>query len=236
MTTSHAAPRDAVRKPAAAALAAVWLASAAVLALALLSSFRLPAASQAADLVALNAPRVLFGAGVGALAALAGALRLRAGVERPLRELRLFAGSVGAAAGGFAGSGLVRGAPLLGFALGAAAGGAVGLLLAHALERPVRWTNLGVAVLLPIGVGLAAVAGSYARAGDRRVAGAVTWLLGDLSGASVASGAVLLAAAVALGAVALRGTSGEPPRATADAGRAFPFVTTLAFALSVGAA
>jgi ABC-type Fe3+-siderophore transport system permease subunit len=236
VTTSHAAPPDAARRPAAPALAAVWLASASVIALALLSSFRLPAASQPGDLVALNAPRVLFGAGVGALASLAGALRLRTGLERPLQELLLFAGTVGAAAGGFAGTGLVSGAPLLGFTLGAALGGAVGLVLARALERPARWTNFGVALLLTLGIGLAAVAGSYARAGDPRVAGIVTWLLGNLSGASVASGAVLLAAAIALGAAATRGLGAEGQPVAANDGRAVSLVATIAWALSVGAA
>lgn len=213
-----------------------------MLALALLSSFRLGFAGDAGALVALNAPRALLGAGAGALAALAGALRQLDGAEGPLRELRLFAGTVGAAAGGFLAASLAPGAPFAAFAGGALAGAALGGGPVRGLDRSARWTNLGAALLLPAGVGLAAVSGSYARDGDPRVARAVAWLLGDLSGASVASGAVLVGAAVLLGGIALRALARGPGAAAGsnaavspELGSRVSLLGSLAFAVSLGA-
>jgi ABC-type Fe3+-siderophore transport system permease subunit len=217
----------------------VWLACGVVLALALVSSFRLPLAQDPGGLLAINGPRVLLGAGAGALAALAGALRQLGGSERPLRELRLFAGGVGAAAGGFLGASLAPGAPFAAFAAGALVGAGLGDGVVRLLDRPARWTNLGAALLLPAGVGLAAVAGSYARDGDPRVARAVTWLLGDLSGASIASGAALTGAAVLLCVLALRalarGSSAAAPGRDNEPGSHASLVGPLAFGVSLGA-
>ena len=71
------------------------------------------------------------------------------------------------------------------------------------LDRPKRWTNLAAAALLAGMAVIAALAGTYARARHDLVAPAVAWLLGDLSGASFASGGALLAVTLGLLALAL---------------------------------
>jgi ABC-type Fe3+-siderophore transport system permease subunit len=186
-------------------VAVVWLASAAVLAAAVLASFRLGFADDLATLWRVNGPRVLFAAAAGAAFSLSGALRLAAGSARPLGELELFALASGAAGGGFLlASGRSGAAALAGFAAGALAGGALFLVAARALARPARWTNLGAAALLAAGIGSASLAGSYARARRDAVAPAIAWLLGDLSGASFASGLALLALVAALLVASLR--------------------------------
>lgn len=190
-------------------VAFVWLASAAVLAAALLASFRLGFAEDLPTLWRVNGPRVLFAGAAGAAFALSGALRLAAGTLRPLAELELFAFAAGAAGGGFLlAGGRTGSAALVLFALGALAGGALLLAAARALARPARWTNLGAAALLALGIASAALAGSYARARRDALAPAVAWLLGDLSGASFASGLALLALVAALLAVSLRELGG----------------------------
>ena len=85
-------------------VALVWLASVIVLVLCTLTSFRLDFAEDLRTALLVNGPRVLFGAGVGALLALAGCVRLAAHLERPLRELEILALSTGAAGGGEAAS------------------------------------------------------------------------------------------------------------------------------------
>jgi len=223
LTTAVGAARGvpASRRPG--ALAAVWLASAAVLAGCLLASFRLGFAEDLATLLRINGPRVLLGAGVGSALALSGALRLAAGAVRPLAELELLALSAGAAGGGF-GLCSALGSPLLGFALGAPAGAALALVLVRASDRPRRRANLGALALLATFVGVAALAGTYARARRDFVAPSVAWLLGDLGGASWASALAVLLLSLAFLAAALR----APARSGS--------VAWLALGLGVGAA
>jgi iron complex transport system permease protein len=176
-----------------------------VIALCALASFRFPFASDVATLLRANGARVLLAAGAGGALALAGALRLAAGRERPLRELEWLALSAGAAGGGFLlAQGLSGAGALLAFAAGAAAGGAVLFFLARFLARPRRWTNLAAAALLAGLATIAALAGTYSRERGDLVAASIAWLLGDLSGASVASGVAVLALVVLLVVSALR--------------------------------
>jgi ABC-type Fe3+-siderophore transport system permease subunit len=178
-------------------IAAIWLASAVVLALVLLASFRLDFASDVETLLRANDVRVAFAAGAGALLALAGALRQLGPGERPLRELAQLGAVAGAAGAGFAAASLAAGgAALVLFALGAAAGGFAGWRVAAALDRAQRGANLGVLAFLGVAIAVAALAGTYARARRDAVAPLVAWLLGDLSRASAAGALVLIAAAV----------------------------------------
>jgi ABC-type Fe3+-siderophore transport system permease subunit len=180
-------------------LGAVWLASAGVLALVLLASFRLGFASDVETLLRANGVRAAFAAGAGALLALAGALRQLGPGERPLRELAQLGAVAGAAGAGFAAAQLAAGGAALAlFAVGAALGGFLGWRAALALARPRRAANLGVLAFLGAAIAVAALAGTYARARRDAVAPLVAWLLGDLSRAS-AEGALLLLAAAALG-------------------------------------
>jgi hypothetical protein len=182
-----------------AALAAIWLASVAVLAAALLASFRLGFAEDAATLLQANGVRAAFGAGAGALLALAGALRQLGPGEEPLRELAWLGAVSGAAGGGFAAAQLAGagGGGLALFVPGATLGGALGWRVARALDRSRRSANLAALVFLGAATGVAAFAGTYARARRDAVAPLVEWLLGDLSRASAAGAALLLAAAAA---------------------------------------
>jgi ABC-type Fe3+-siderophore transport system permease subunit len=205
------------------ALAAVWVASAAVLAGCLLASFRMGFAEDLATLLRVNGPRVLLGAGVGSALALSGALRLAAGALRPLGELELLALSAGAAGGGFLLSGAF-GPPALGFALGALLGGGLALGAVRAIDRPRRSTNLAALALLATFVGVGALTGTYARARSGLVAPAAAWLLGDLGGASWASALLVLLLSLALLGAALR--------APAQAGT----LAWLALGLGIGAA
>jgi ABC-type Fe3+-siderophore transport system permease subunit len=171
----------------------LWAASFAVIVASTLASFRLGFADDLPTLLRVNGPRVLFGGAVGGLLALSGALRLGAGAERPLRELELFALSTGAAGAGFLCAGGAAGAAaLVRFGLGAAVGALLFWALVRGLDRKERWTNLGAAAVLVTLTGVAALAGTYARARRDLVAPAVAWLLGDLSGASVTSGLAVL--------------------------------------------
>ena len=196
-----------------AALAAIWLASLAVLGAVLLAAFRLGFGEDVATLLTANGVRAAFAAGAGALFALAGALRQLGPGERPLRELDWLGTTAGAAGGGFAAAQLAAGGPALAlFALGAALGGGLGWRAARALDRSQRGANLGALVFLGAAIGVAALAGTYARARRDAVAPLTAWLLGDLSRASAAGAALLLAAAalgVALGARALARGRGE---------------------------
>ena len=99
----------------------------------------------------------------------------------------------------------------------------------RALHRPRRWTNLAAAALLAAMAGIAALAGTYARARQDSISSAVAWLLGDLSGASFASGGALLAVTLGLLALAL-------PALRAGAGSRLATLSLLAFGLGVGAA
>ena len=195
-----------------AALAGIWIASAAVLAAASLAAFRLGFVDDPSTLLRVNGPRVLFGAAAGAALALAGALRLACGLERPLRELEGFALSAGAAAGGFlAAQGRTGGLAFAAFTAGALGGAALLHAFARALDRPRRWTNPAAALLLAALIAAAALAGTYARARRDSVAGVIEWLLGDLSRASFASGGALLALAAALLAAALHALRSQTP-------------------------
>ena len=188
-----------------AALAGIWIASAAVIAACTLSAFRLGFAEAPSTLLRVNGPRVLLAAAVGAALALAGSLRLVLDRDRRLRELEIFALATGAAGGGFlAAQGRSDFGAFVAFAAGALAGAGLLLALARALERPQRWTNPLAAILLAALVGAAALAGTYARARRDGVSACVAWLLGDLSRASFASGGVLLALGVALLGFSLR--------------------------------
>jgi len=187
------------------ALRLVWLASAAVITACTLASFRLGFAADLRTALLVNGPRVLLGAGVGAALALSGALRLATRIERPLRELDILAVSTGAAAGGFllaqhdAGS-----AALVRFAVGAVAGAGLLLVVVRFLDRSQRWTNLLVAAALAGMAGIAALVGTYVRERRDPIAPAVTWLLGDLGGASFASGFALVGLAALLVLASLR--------------------------------
>ncbi len=196
------------------ALALVWLASALVLALCTLAWFRVGFADDPSTLLRVNGPRVLLGTAAGGALALAGALLLATGSLRPLRELELLALATGAAGGGFAASiGRAGGAALFAFGVGALAGAALLVCLVRALDRPKRWTNLAAAALLAAMAAVAALAGTYARARRDFISPAVAWLLGDLSGASFASGGALLALTLGLLALALRALrAGAGPR------------------------
>lgn len=193
-------------------LGAIALASAAVLVAALLTAFRIAPAQDLATLLRIQGPRVLFGAGAGALLALAGGVRREVQGERPLRELEWLGASVGAAAGGF---GLVLAMPGLpafaAFAIGALLGGALLCGAARALDRPRRATNLGVLALLAVAILGAALAGTYARARRDAIAPLVAWLLGDLTGATLVASIVLLIAAGAVTALAVRAPVDRDP-------------------------
>ena len=227
------------RLPARLPVVLVWIASVAVLGLATLTSFRLGFADDAATLLRVNGPRVLFAATCGGALALAGTLRLRAGRVGALDELALFAVATGAAGGGFGAATLLGGAPALpAYAIGALAGAAGLVRLVRALDRPRRLTNLGAAAVLVAGIAAAAFAATYTRPwrGDpsdpgagAALAGFTAWLLGDLSGATVTTGVVLLVALAALlGAAmgALRVDSRTP----------LGGIALLAFGAGVGAA
>jgi iron complex transport system permease protein len=176
------------------ALLAIWAASAAVLGGALLSSFRLGFADDVPTLLLVNGPRVALGGAAGAALALAGAVRLEKPGDRPLRELSVLGFSTGAAGGGFLLASLAPpgAAAIALFGLGALSGTAIFLGAVRALDRPRRWTNLGVAVAIGAMAATAAAAGSFARARGDAVAPVVAWLLGDLSGARFTSGVALL--------------------------------------------
>jgi ABC-type Fe3+-siderophore transport system permease subunit len=212
--TAPADPRPLPSRAAELRLGGIAIASGLALAASLLASFRLGFAEDAASLVAINGARVLLGAAAGALLATAGSLRLAGGSERPLRELEWFAASVGAAAGGFAAAARLPALPsLVAFGAGAVAGGLALLAAARWLDRPRRASNLGVALLLALAIGAAALAGTYVRERRDALVPIVRWLLGDLGGASVASGAVLAVVAVALAIAATRARMrGAAPR------------------------
>jgi ABC-type Fe3+-siderophore transport system permease subunit len=211
-------------------LGAIVFASALVIAGAVLTAFRLAPAQDLATLFAVQGPRVLFGAGAGALLAMAGALRNASEDERPLRELEWLGASVGAAAGGFGAVVLATPLPpLAAFAAGALAGGALLFAAARALDRPRRLANLGVLALIAAAVFGAAVAGTYARARRDAVAPIVAWLLGDLTGATAAVAALLLVAAAAVARVGADALArGDKPRARS--------VAWIATGIGVGAA
>lgn len=211
-------------------LAAIFLASAAVLGACLLYGFRLDFAGDLPLLLRANGARWLLAAGAGAALAVSGSIRLSLGRVHPLGELRILAFSAGAAGGGFLAVELLPGAPAWGVFLPGAAGGAALLLAAlRTLERPRRFTNLGAAALLGVSIAVAAVAGTYARAREDGISALVAWLLGDVSSASVSGAALVLAAALALGVLAVRALGGS------DRGRATS-LAWLGLGLGVGAA
>jgi hypothetical protein len=187
-------------------LIVVWLASAAVLALATLTSFRLGLAADVPTLLQANGARVLLGAVSGAAMGLFSAMRLT--TDHPLADLQVLATAAAAASGGFlAASGRGETVGLVLFLAGGVGAGAVGWMVVRALDRPKRWTNLGAALVLTIAVVLASYTSAYARADA--VAPVALWLLGDLSRASGVAVPVVLGAVAALvaGAVA-RGANG----------------------------
>jgi hypothetical protein len=159
-----------------AALAAIWLASLAVLAAVVLAAFRLGFGEDVGTLLTANGVCAGFAAGAGALLALAGALRQLGPGERPLRELDWLGAVAGAAGGGFAAAQLAAGVPALAlFGLGAALGGGLGWRAARWLDRAQRGANLGALVFLGAALGVAALAGTYARARRDAVAPLVAW-------------------------------------------------------------
>lgn len=203
------------------------IASIAVLLATSLASFRRGFADDLATDWLVNGPRVLFAAAVGAALALSGGLRLTRGREGALREVEILAAAAGGAAGGWA---LCRHASGVGatvwFALGALIAAAAMVALVRCLDRPRRWTNLALAGVL-VGLGIAtAFAGTYGRERSDWSAAAIAWLLGDLSGTSFASAALLLVATAILAIAALRRLDTQ---ASLDA------VALAAFALATGA-
>lgn len=191
---------------------AIVAASVLVLGACLLTGFRVAFAADPETLIRVNGPRVLIGAGVGALFATAGVLRQTRNAERPLRELEWLAASVAGAAVGFWLAQRWGGVPsLLVFAIGAVPAALFSGWLVRRLDRPRRATNFGVLGVLGLAVLGAALAGTYARARQDSVAATVAWLLGDLTGASGASGAGLvgLAVGLAIAAVWTRGAARE---------------------------
>jgi len=215
-----------------AAILAIWLASTAVIAACAFSAFRVGFAEDAALLLSVNGPRLALAGAAGAALALAGALRQVVGGERPLRELGMLGISSGAAGGGFLlAAGRSGTAGLASFVAGAVLGATLFWALTRVLERPQRWTNLGVAAALAAMGTVAALAGTYARARTDAVAPAVAWLLGDLSHGSFAAGALVLFATLALLVLASRALSHDhtdPRRVTA--------LSLLALGLGIGAA
>jgi hypothetical protein len=99
--TTAAHPADLSTRGAGRRLAGVATASAGVLAACALSALRIGFAEDAATLLRIHGARMLLGVAAGALLATTGALRQARGGEQPLRELVWFAGSAGAAAGGW---------------------------------------------------------------------------------------------------------------------------------------
>jgi hypothetical protein len=192
-----------VRRRGPGGLVLVWGASALVLALALLASFRLPLAWDLTTALMVNGPRVAFGAAVGGLFALAGALRLDAGKLAPLGGLALLGLSAGGASGGLLlAGGEVGTAALVRFGAGAVLGAGLFLALTRLLDRPRRWTNLVAGLALLVLFALAALAESRGRVRNDPVTGIILWALGDLSQASGRSALVLLGALVAVWALA----------------------------------
>lgn len=184
-------------------IAAIWLASAAVLGACVMASFRIDFGSDPQLLLQANGARTLLGAAAGAGLALGASLRRR-GKGRPLAELEIVSAATGAAVGGFVAVSWLPdvSVPVLAavFCLAATAGAAAGGAVARGLDRGSRWSNLGVGLVLAAIVGGAAVAGSYVGARLDFVRPAVRWLLGDLSRAALPSAALLAAAVVVAGA------------------------------------
>ncbi len=220
--------------------ASVLVSSAAVVAAAVLASFRLGFADDVPTLLRVNGPRVLLGAAAGGALALGGALRLAAldlaaggrGAReaRPLRDLEWLALATGAAGGGtLLAAGRTGAAAWAAFAVGAAGGAALLWRGVRALDRPKRWTNLGAAAALALLIGVAAVAGTYVRERRDAVSPVVAWLLGDLSGATFASGLAVLALALSILATAF----GAAPGRGAER---FRTLALLALGVGVGAA
>jgi len=195
----------------------VWLASAVALAACLLAGFRMDFGGDVPSLLRANGARVLLAAGAGVALALSGALRLASGRVRPLGELELLGLSAGAAGGGFFAAEQLSGLPAGPvFAIGAALGAGLLLTAARTLDRPRRWTNLGVAALLGGCIAVAALAGSYARAREDAIAPAVGWLLGDFAWAGLPGAAVVAGLAGVLVLLARRAlTGGDANRADA---------------------
>ncbi len=208
----------------------MWLASAAVLTACLLAGFRMDFAGDVGSLLRANGARVLLAAGAGAALALSGALRLASNRVRPLGELELLGISAGAAGGGFFAAEQLSGLPAGPvFAVGAVVGAGLFLTAARALDRPRRWTNPGVAALLGACIGVAALAGSYARAREDAVAPVVAWLLGDFAWAGLPGAAAVAGLACALVLSARRALAGD------DANRAGA-LGLISFGLGIGAA
>ena len=177
-------------------LALIWGASLLVVALALITSFRLGVAEDLPTLWKVNGGRVALGVAAGAAYAVWAGLRLD--VARPLGDLQVMAAGAAAAGGGFL---IIRflapGAELPVFLALAVGLGAAAWWLVGRLDRPRRWTNLVVAVALGVALGLAAVAGGFGRERPD-LAPLMSWMLGDLSRADGTLAFVLVAAAAVL--------------------------------------
>lgn len=183
--------------------ALLWVASTAVLVACVLAAFRRGFGDDLLTDWMVNGPRVLFGAGVGALLGFSGALRLARGQDRPMLEMHVLASSTGAAGGGLLAAQLAgpSAAPLA-FLFGAAIGAAALNGVVVALDRPRRWTNIFLALSLAAMATIAALAGTYARERDDFIVPLVAWLLGDLSGATFAGAAMIFLGAAVLAAIA----------------------------------
>jgi hypothetical protein len=194
------------------ALALVLAGSAAVLAGALLFSFRLPFPAELATVLNANGARVLVGAAAGAALGLAASLQLARGALRPLMDLQVAVAAAMAAAGGLlAAWGRFGRVGLALFLAGAAVAGALGWWLVGRLDRSKRWTNVAAAALLVLVLLLAAGAGSYGRARSDAVVPVALWLLGDLGRVDgiAGIGLLLLSLALLMGAALSRPSSWE---------------------------
>lgn len=182
-------------------------------------SYGLPVAVRPSPLLALalSGPRLLLAAAAGAAFGLSGALEVTP-AQAPVRELRRFALSCGAAFGAgmviaFGPVGLAH--TPFGLVLGGALGAGLALALVAALTRPHRALVPLLGLLLP-GLVAAAVIGAGAAKGELSALRApLQWLLGDVSNATWLGGGCVFAATSVLLVLALQGV---PSGAGAGAG------------------
>lgn len=175
-----------------AVVAGLWLAAATVLIACVLAAFRRGFADDVTTDWIVNGPRVAFAACVGAALGLSGSRRLARGSVAPLFEMRLLACTAGAAGTGLLAAEIANGSwSLLTFPLGAAVGAIALDRLVVALDRPQRWTNPVLGLVLAGLAGIIAFAGTYARERTDGIQSLVAWFLGDLGSASFAAAAVL---------------------------------------------
>ncbi len=175
----------------------------------------------------VQGPRVLLALAAGAALGLAGSLRIARTAAHPLFEMRVLAVSTGAATAGWVSTLLVPtdAGPLV--CLIAAPLGALGLdRIVVGLDRPHRWTNVVLALVLAWCAGLVAVTGTYVRERSDLVASIVAWLLGGMGHATMAGASILLVAASLLVALGCRAQAADRPK---------PWLEPVALALAFGA-